>query len=100
MVKDPALAESLRSEPVDLLLNVHSLYIVHQNVLAVPRSGAYNLHPAPLPRYAGLNSVSWAIYRGEKEHGVTFTKWKPGIDTGATCSRKYFPSQMKTQRLP
>src|SRR5580692_7331177 len=69
-VKDPELAESLRSAQVDLLLNVHSLYIIHQGVLAVPRLGAYNLHPAPLPRYAGLNSVSWAIYHGEKEHGV------------------------------
>jgi UDP-4-amino-4-deoxy-L-arabinose formyltransferase/UDP-glucuronic acid dehydrogenase (UDP-4-keto-hexauronic acid decarboxylating) len=91
LVKDPSLAESLAAEPVDLLLNVHSLYIVHPSVLAVPRLGAYNLHPAPLPRYAGLNSVSWAIYRGEKEHGVTVHKMEAGIDTGATALQEVFP---------
>jgi methionyl-tRNA formyltransferase len=91
LVKDSALAESLATRQVDLLLNVHSLYIVHEDVLAVPRLGAYNLHPGPLPRYAGLNSVSWAIYRGEKEHGVTIHKMEAGIDTGATVFQERFP---------
>jgi methionyl-tRNA formyltransferase len=90
-VKDPELAESLRSAQVDLLLNVHSLYIIHQDVLAVPRLGAYNLHPAPLPRYAGLNSVSWALYHGEKEHGVTIHKMEAGIDTGDIVFQEVFP---------
>jgi methionyl-tRNA formyltransferase len=91
MVKDLALAENLRTEQIDLLLNVHSLYIIHPDLLAVPRWGAYNLHPGPLPRYAGLNSVSWAIYRGEKEHGVTIHKMEAGIDTGATVFQELFP---------
>ncbi len=90
-VKDGALAHSLEDGQVDLLLNVHSLYIIHPDVLAVPRYGAYNLHPAPLPRYAGLNSVSWAIYRGEKEHGVTIHKMETGIDTGAIVFQELFP---------
>jgi hypothetical protein len=45
-------------------------------------SRSFDLHPGPLPRYAGLNSVSWAIYRGEKEHGVTLHKLAPEIDAG------------------
>jgi len=91
VVKDPALAECLGSEQVDLLLNVHSLYVIHHDVLALPRLGAYNLHPGPLPRYAGLNSVSWAIYRGEKEHGVTIHKMEADIDTGAMVFQELFP---------
>jgi UDP-4-amino-4-deoxy-L-arabinose formyltransferase/UDP-glucuronic acid dehydrogenase (UDP-4-keto-hexauronic acid decarboxylating) len=91
MVKDPALGETLRSEQVDILLNVHSLFIIHPKVLAAPRFGAYNLHPALLPRYAGLNSVSWAILHGEKEHGVTIHKMEPGIDTGAIVYQEHFP---------
>jgi methionyl-tRNA formyltransferase len=90
-VKDPALDETLRGEQVDVLLNVHSLFIVHPKVLAAPRFGAYNLHPALLPRYAGLNSVSWAILHGEKEHGVTIHKMEPGIDTGAIVYQEPFP---------
>jgi methionyl-tRNA formyltransferase len=91
MVKDPALSETLRAAQVDILLNVHSLFIVHPKVLAAPRFGAYNLHPALLPRYAGLNSVSWAILHGEKEHGVTVHKMEPGIDTGAIVYQENFP---------
>jgi methionyl-tRNA formyltransferase len=76
---------------VDILLNVHSLYIVHRDVLAAPRLGAFNLHPGPLPRYAGLNAVSWAIYRGEETHGVTIHKMEPEIDTGPIVSQSFFP---------
>ncbi len=91
LVKDPTMAEPLVDARVDLFLNVHSLYIIHPDVLAVPRLGAYNLHPGPLPRYAGLNSVSWALYRGEKEHGVTIHKMEARIDTGAIVFQELFP---------
>jgi methionyl-tRNA formyltransferase len=91
MVKDPNLADRLRSERVDILLNVHSLYIIHRDVLAAPLLGAFNLHPGPLPRYAGLNAVSWAICRGEETHGVTIHKIEPGIDTGPIAYQSFFP---------
>ncbi len=38
-----------------------------------PPIGSFNLHPGPLPRYAGLNAPSWAIFNGETEpwsHGA------------------------------
>jgi methionyl-tRNA formyltransferase len=91
LVKDPALAARLRSEQVDILLNVHSLYLINREVLAAPRLGAYNLHPGPLPRYAGLNAVSWALYRGEPTHGVTVHKIDPEIDTGPIVYQSIFP---------
>jgi methionyl-tRNA formyltransferase len=81
-VKDPSLAERIRHCRVDILLNVHSLFLIHKDVLEAPRLGSFNLHPGPLPRYAGLNSVSWAIYRGEREHGVTLHRMEPTIDAG------------------
>jgi methionyl-tRNA formyltransferase len=56
----------------------------------VPRLGAFNLHPGPLPRYAGLNAPSWAIYRGETRHGVTVHKMEPGIDTGPIVYQETF----------
>ncbi len=90
-VKDPAVANELRAEGVDLLLNVHSLYLVHEEVLRAPRIGAFNLHPGPLPRYAGLNAPSWAIYHGESEYGVTVHWMEPGVDTGAIAYQTYFP---------
>jgi methionyl-tRNA formyltransferase len=76
---------------VDLILNVHSLYIFHKNVLTAPRFGAFNLHPGPLPRYAGLNSISWALYHGEKTHGVTIHRMEPEIDSGPIVYQSWFP---------
>jgi methionyl-tRNA formyltransferase len=91
LVKDPALAGRLRSQQVDILLNVHSLHIIQEDVLAAPKLGAFNLHPGPLPRYAGLNAVSWALYRGEKTHGVTIHKMESKIDTGPIAYQSVFP---------
>jgi methionyl-tRNA formyltransferase len=90
LVKDPTLAKRIRSEQVDIVLNVHSLYIIHKNVVEAPRIGAFNLHPGPLPRYAGLNPVSWAIYRGERSHGVTVHWMAAGIDVGPIAYQTIF----------
>jgi methionyl-tRNA formyltransferase len=82
LVRNPDFAARVREQNVDLLLNVHSLYIIDRAVLAAPKIGSFNLHPGPLPRYAGLNAVSWAIYRGETRHGVTLHKMTPDLDGG------------------
>jgi UDP-4-amino-4-deoxy-L-arabinose formyltransferase/UDP-glucuronic acid dehydrogenase (UDP-4-keto-hexauronic acid decarboxylating) len=79
-----------RYEEKQQWLNVHSLYVIHESVLDAPRLGSYNLHPGPLPRYAGLNSVCWAIYRGEEAHGVTLHKMQAEIDTGPIAFQELF----------
>lgn len=91
LVKSPEFAGTVRDAEVDILLNVHSLYLIHPDVLTAPRVGCYNLHPGPLPRYAGLNSVSWAIYHGEPSHGVTVHRMEAGIDTGDIAYQALFP---------
>jgi methionyl-tRNA formyltransferase len=90
LVKDVSLAERLRAERVDLLLNVHSLHIVHESALTAPRLGAFNLHPGPLPELAGLNVPSWSIYLGESTHAVTLHRMEALIDTGAIAYREDF----------
>jgi methionyl-tRNA formyltransferase len=95
LVKDPAFAEVIRDEEVDLLLNVHSLFLIKPEIVAAPRWGSFNLHPGPLPRYAGLNAPSWAIYRGERNHGVTLHKMLAGIDTGPIAYQALFDIEEK-----
>jgi methionyl-tRNA formyltransferase len=82
LVKDPSLPDQIKRAGVDLILNVHSLYVINEGVLSAARIGAFNLHPGPLPQYAGLNAPSWAIYRGEKKHAVTLHKMEPRVDAG------------------
>jgi methionyl-tRNA formyltransferase len=90
MVKAREFPERIRAEQVDLLLNIHSLVVLPPPVLEAPRYGCFNLHPAPLPRYAGLDSVSWAIYRGEIRHGVTLHWMAPEIDAGPIAYQSLF----------
>jgi len=99
LVRTPDLAKQLRSLDVDILLNVHSLYVIHRDVLGVPKLGAFNLHPGPLPRYAGLNSVSWALFRGETNHGVTVHRMEPEIDAGAIVYQSSFPIEADDNAL-
>ena len=82
-VRRPELARRFLAERVDLLLNVHSLHVIHEENVRAPRIGAFNLHPGPLPRYAGLNAPSHALRCGETSHGVTLHWMDAGIDTGA-----------------
>lgn len=89
-VREASCANILRERGVDLLLNVHSLFIIDQELLRAPKIGAFNLHPGPLPRYAGLNVPSWAIYQGASEYGVTLHWMEPGIDTGAIAYQELF----------
>jgi methionyl-tRNA formyltransferase len=90
-VEDPDLSDLLLWEEVDMLLNVYSLHIVHDRILQVPRIGSFNLHPSPLPAYAGLNSVCWALFRGERSHGVTVHWMAPRIDSGPIAYQEIFP---------
>ena len=98
-VKDPAFAKTLRAENIDLLLNVHSLYLANGDVVDAPRIGSFNLHPGPLPEYAGLNCPSWAVYNDESEHGVTLHWMTSGVDTGAIAYQVRFPLTEKDTGL-
>jgi methionyl-tRNA formyltransferase len=84
-------AEVIRRENVDLLLNIHALYLLPVSVVEAPRIGSFNLHPGPLPQYAGLNAPSWAIFHGEHSHAVMLHWMDQGIDTGPIAYSVEFP---------
>jgi methionyl-tRNA formyltransferase len=90
-VRHPAFAQQVHSDDVDLILNIHSLYIINNEVLRAPKIGSFNLHPGPLPRFAGLNPVCWALYFGEKIHGVTLHRMTAELDAGPIVYQSLFP---------
>lgn len=89
-VKDPLFAQEVKRMGVDVLLNVHSFHIVNAQVIGAVALGAFNLHPGPLPDYAGMNVPSWAILNGEREHGVTLHWMTAGIDEGEIAYQERF----------
>jgi UDP-4-amino-4-deoxy-L-arabinose formyltransferase/UDP-glucuronic acid dehydrogenase (UDP-4-keto-hexauronic acid decarboxylating) len=98
-VRDAAFAETVASLGVDVLLNVSSLHVAAPETVAAPRIGSFNLHPGPLPEYAGLNVPSWAIYAGEAEHAVTLHWMTAEVDAGAIAYRQSFPIEERDTGL-
>jgi methionyl-tRNA formyltransferase len=90
LVKNGIFCDWIIQRDIDLLLNIHSLYVIHPDIVAAPGIGSFNLHPGPLPRYAGLNAPSWAIYYGETTHAVTLHWMDARIDTGAIAYTSEF----------
>ena len=89
-IRSAGFAAELVRRNIDVLLNVHSLYLIPGDVLEACRVGAFNLHPGPLPQYAGLDVPSWAIYNGEKSHGVTLHHMATRVDAGFIAYKDEF----------
>ncbi|GAB4209888.1 MAG: hypothetical protein OHK0013_29850 [Sandaracinaceae bacterium] len=77
--------------PFEWLFSIANLSIIPDDVLALPTRGSINFHDGPLPRYAGLNAPSWAILRGEREHGIAWHLIEGGVDEGDVLESERFP---------
>ncbi len=91
LVRDADFATTLEEQRVDVLLNVHSLDVACADVVAAPLIGGFNLHPGPLPGYPGLNAPSWAISRGETQHGSSLHWMTADVDAGPIAYAATFP---------
>ncbi|MDR3625095.1 MAG: formyltransferase family protein [Chlamydiales bacterium] len=68
----------------DIILSIHSRYLVKESILALPRLGTYNLHSGLLPSYRGLMPTFRALYDDCVEVGSTFHSIDDeSIDTGS-----------------
>lgn len=87
---DPSFAGWVHKNKIDVLLNVHLLYVIHPDIINAVSADAFNIHPGLLPEYAGLNTPSWAIYNHETEQTVTLHRIEEGIDTGSIAYTSTF----------
>lgn len=90
-LRDPGFADWIATQKIDVLINVHSLYMICKEIINALPMGAYNLHPGLLPDYAGLNAPSWSIYNQETRQSVTLHRINEGIDKGEIISATTFP---------
>jgi len=87
----PSARTAMTVAPFDYLFSIVNLTLLPDDVLALPRRAAVNFHDGPLPRYAGLNTPSWALLNGESEHGVTWHEMTRGADRGRILVERRFP---------
>jgi methionyl-tRNA formyltransferase len=74
----------------DIVLSGTFPYRLPPEITSIPRMGAVNLHPTPLPTYRGPNPVR-AIYDGAPTLGATLHRTESEFDTGPILSKKEAP---------
>lgn len=86
----PALTASLHRSPVDFLISFLNPVIVPKTTLHTVRIAAVNIHPAP-PEWPGVGCVSYALFRGDREFGVTAHVMTEDVDAGPIIRVIRFP---------
>jgi methionyl-tRNA formyltransferase len=74
----------------DLIVSGGFPWRIPSEVIALPRLGAINMHPALLPRGRGPNSVGWSFRAGDAETGLTVHRLAPEFDTGPILAQVRF----------
>ncbi|AHE67610.1 amino acid adenylation domain-containing protein [Legionella oakridgensis] len=75
---------------MDYIFSVVNSCILPKEFIALADKGVINYHDSPLPKYAGLNSTTWAILNNEREHGVTWHVVDENIDAGDVVKQTTF----------
>lgn len=94
---EPVL-ERLREIAPDYLFSIYNPNILKPAILGIPKA-SINFHAAPLPRYRGTNTFSWAIINGDDDYGVAWHIMEPTIDTGDIVAQRMFPLTGKETAL-
>jgi methionyl-tRNA formyltransferase len=78
---DPVFLATLEQWNADVFTIV-AFRILPEAVFGMPRFGAINLHGSLLPAYRGAAPIQWALWKGEKETGLTTFTLEKSVDTG------------------
>ena len=87
-VNAPEALQALRSLEPDVCLVAAYGQILSQELLEIPRLGAFNVHASLLPKYRGAAPIQYAIWRGETETGITIFRIEPKLDAGPIVGRE------------
>ena len=83
-------APLIRELKPDLVLSFTFPYRIPPEITSIPRYGAVNLHPTPLPYYRGPNPLR-LVYDGFPFIGATLHRTEEDFDTGVIYSQHTAP---------
>ena len=87
-VKDAGVVKSIKAVNPEIVFCIGGTQLIPKEVLAIPKLGCLNMHPALLPKYRGRYSTVHAIFNGEKYSGVTLHWMDEGIDSGPVITQE------------
>ncbi len=76
------------TEEPDLIITAAYGRILKEEIINLPKYGAYNIHPSLLPKYRGPSPIQYTILNGEKETGVSIFKMNSKMDEGDIVSQE------------
>jgi methionyl-tRNA formyltransferase len=88
---DPQWTTRLRVAGPDLLLSFYYRRVLPDEMLAVPRLGAFNMHGSLLPKFRGRAPVNWAVLKGETRTGATLHAMTRRADAGPIVDQEAVP---------
>lgn len=90
-VRDTGVIQRITEAEPDLIFCIGGMQIIPKEVLAIPKQGTLNIHPALLPKYRGRFSTVHALFNNETETGATLHFMDEGLDSGPIIAQKRFP---------
>jgi len=90
-VNTPEWLSRIRLWNPDLIFSFYYRNMIKEEILDVPRLGAFNMHGSLLPRYRGRVPINWAVLHGEKQTGVTLHYMVKRADAGDIIDQEAVP---------
>jgi methionyl-tRNA formyltransferase len=90
-VNTPEWIGQIRAWEPDLLFSFYYRNMIAEEILQIPRLGAFNIHGSLLPKYRGRVPINWAVLQGEKETGVTLHHMVKQADAGDIVDQEAVP---------
>jgi methionyl-tRNA formyltransferase len=84
----PAVIDYITTLQPDLILSFYYRRLLCQELLAIPRLGAINLHGSLLPKYRGRAPVNWVLVNGETHTGATLHYMTAQADAGDIIAQR------------
>jgi methionyl-tRNA formyltransferase len=75
----------------DLIVSASFPWVIPDDVIALPRVAAVNMHGGLLPQRRGPNAIGWAFRDADRETGFTIHRLDSGLDTGPILARASVP---------
>ncbi len=90
-INDADEKRKLADQMADVVIVVAYAQFLSRAILSTPRLGCINVHSSLLPKYRGAAPIQYAIWKGEKESGVSTMKLVPKMDAGPVLLQKSIP---------
>lgn len=88
---DSGTARRIAALSPDLIISSFYRDLIGDHLLALPRLGAWNLHPSLLPAYRGRAPINWHLVNGERRGGLTLHRMVRRADAGGIIAQVEVP---------